>query len=528
MIRRIGVLGISLLCFAAFVSCEKDFNDIGSSVVNNSKFETGEILLDVEIQPIDISDANTTDLYKSVRADNISIGSLGEYWLGVYKNDNYKTIEASFVSQLNLPADLKTKDTNPATQNGEIDSIYTLDKVILKLPYIATNTGKNNTGQTVFKLDSVLGNSQIPTSLKVLRNGTYLNVLDPNNPAKSNSFQSNHPYDELELLNEDAGFTFQPNPNDTIFVVTRNISNGNTYQDTLRLTNKAPFIAVSLNKDRMKELFWDEFKNETFNSSEALNNYFRGLIVKAEGNDGAMIPLNLTGNATSASLDFHYTITTFQKEDGKATLTLKDTLPNTYSFPLSGVRNSIYKMTPTTKSIPANNFHVQGTAGSMARIKILDNTKLQNLRANNWLVNDASLSFHVNPTINNDKNLIPQKLFLYQEKKNDSGEISPTHISDVYVDLTTFGGALETTEDNIPEKYTFRITNYISNLLNRVENTTIDPLVLKVYNTTDIPTSTTLVDTYNWNPRGVTLLDGNKTNNGTKRAVLKISYSKEK
>ena len=528
MIKKFGVLSISLLCLTAFISCEKDFNDVGSNVVNNSKFETGEILLDVEIQPIDISDSNTTDLYKSVRADNISIGSLGEYWLGVYKNDNYKTIEASFVSQLTLPADLKTKDTNPATQNGEIDSIYTLDKVILKLPYIATNTGKNDTGQTIFKLDSVLGNSQIPTSLKVFRNGTYLNVLDPNNPATSNSFQSNHPYDEIELLNEDAGFTFQPNPKDTMLIITRSISNGNTYQDTLRLTNKAPFIAVSLNKDRMKELFWDEFKSENFNSSDALNTYFRGLIVKAEGNDGAMIPLNLTGNATSASLDFHYTITTFQKEEGKATLTLKDTLPNAYSFPLSGVRNSVYKMTPATKSTPANNFHIQGTAGSMARIKILDDSKLQKLRDNNWLINDASLSFHINQTINTDKNIIPQKLFLYQEKKNDSGEISPTHISDAYVEVATFGGNLENTEEDIPEKYTFRITNYISNLLNRVENTTIDPLVLRVFNPTDNPTSTTLVNTYNWNPRGVTLLDGDETNNGTKKAVLKISYSKEK
>ena len=532
MIRKIGVLGISWLCLATLGSCEKDFSDVGSSVVNNTKFETGEILLDVEIETIDISESNPLPIYKSVRADNISIGALGDYWLGVYNNDNYKTIEASFVSQLSLATSPRIKDLQPATANGEIDSVFVLDKVVLKLPYKATNTGRGTTERPIFRLDSVLGNKDIATSLKVYRNGTFLNRLDPDNPTKSNSFQSNHDYDQLELLNEDIGFTFKPNPSDTALVLTRGISSGNTYENTIRLANKAPFLTIPLDMEKMKSLFWDKLDGDEFKTTDAFNSYFKGLIVKAEGNNGAMVPLNINGSITSATLDFHYTITRSEKQEGITDLVFKDNLPKTISYSLSGVRNSIYKSSPATITPSANNFTVQGTTGTMARIKILDDVKLQELRANNWLINDALLSFYINKTINTDKNIIPQRLFIYQEKDNGSGSISPTQLSDAYKEAPTFDGNLSLTDDGTPEKYSFRLTDYLSDLLDGTTNDN-SPLVLKTYNNpTDNPVINGVLDTnvstYNWNPRGVTLLDGSETANGTKRAVLKISYTKEK
>ncbi len=522
MIKKSTYVGVFLLFLTGIISCEKDFTNIGSSVIDNTKFETGEILLDVEITPINI---------ESVRTDNIAL-SLSEYWLGVYKNNNYKTIEASFVSQLGFLKNLRTKDVKSATKNGELDSVYVLDKVILKLPYKATKVKKARKGKPKFRLDSVLGNTNVTTSVKVYRNGTYLNALDPSNPANKNRFQSNDTYIESELLNEDYNFTFKPSAVDTVFKITRNYSDGRTFESEIKLKNKAPFLTIPLNISRMKELFWDKFKDSEFSSSEAFKDYFRGLIIKAEGSDGAMVPLSLLGSSVSANLEFHYTITRFEKKDGQATLVYKDTIPGTYSFPLSGIRNSMYKMTPATTAAPANNFTIQGTAGTMAKVKILDDAKLQELRANNWLINDASLIFYINQTINTDKNILPQKLFIYQNKDNGSGKIRPTQLTDAYKESTLFGGGLGLNTDKNPEKYSFRITNYISDLLDGTTSD-ISPLVLKVYNN---PTDkavikrvlNTNVKTYNWNPRGVTLLDGNETANGVKRAVLKISYSKEK
>ncbi|WBX73553.1 DUF4270 family protein [Tenacibaculum pacificus] len=531
MIRKIGVLGISLLCLATIISCEKDFNDVGGRVIDNTKFETGELLLDVAIEKIDISDSNTNDAYKAVRADNIST-TVGEYWLGVYKNGGYKGIEASIISQLKLLNNPKIKDTKPATKIGEIDSIYVLDKVILKIPYTATNIGKETDGKPKFRLDSILGDISIPMPLNIYRNGTYLSELNPSNPANQNSFQSNHSYIKSELLNENTGFTFKPSPKDTMLILTRNISNGNTYKDTIKLANKAPFLTIPLDKEKMKTIFWDKFKDTEFSSSSTFNNYFRGLIIETEGSNGTIFPLSLLGTNASVSVDFLYTITTFQKKEGEATLVLKDTLPNTYSFPLSGIRNSKYVMSPATTAVPSNNFVIQGTAGTMAKVTILNESKLQELRDDKLLINDASLTFYVNQNINTNKNIVPQKLFIYQNIDKGTKGIVPTQLTDAYKETATFGGYIQLSEDDKPEKYSFSIKDYISDLLDGTTSD-IEPLILKVYNNpTDSAIKNNAIDvnvrTYNWNPRGVTLLNGSETANGVKRAVLKISYSKEK
>lgn len=515
MIRKIGVLSISLLCLAAITSCEKDFSEVGTNVVNNDKFETGEILLDVEITPKNI---------ESVQADNIN-ASISDYWLGVYNNPNAEKIEASIISQLGHISNLNNKDTDT--------TVFNLDKVILKIPYQATSTGTTD-GVTSFKLDSILGNPNIATSIQVLQNETFLNTLNPNDPSKRNTFFSDNEYLGDNVLNEGGTYELKPKATDTIFIFDRidrssSLTSTATYKDTVRAINsqklKVPFLAIPLDMTKMKALFWDKFNSGEFLTKQAFDNYFRGIKIVATGSDGSLVPLNLTTTPTP-SVDFLYTKSDI---DGS---TVKKTTKSTFSFPLSGIRNSHYKMTPTTNSAPVNNFVVQGTAGSIAEVKILDETKVQELKSNDWLINDASLTFYINQTINNDADIIPQQLFLYQNKENETGGISPTQLTDAYVDPTSFGGTLKKTDDDNPEKYTFRITDYISKLLSGEENTTTDPLVLKVYNPTDTPVNnnvlTISVKSYNWNPRAVTLFDGNETANGTKRAVLKISYSKEK
>ncbi|WP_428741538.1 DUF4270 family protein [Tenacibaculum sp.] len=515
MIRKIGVLGISLLCFAAIISCEKDFSDIGTNVVNNTKFETGEILLDVEINPINI---------ENVQADNIN-ASISEYWLGVYNNPNAKKIEASIISQVGYVSELKN--------TAGIDTILTLEKVILKLPYPATSTGTTD-GVTSFKLDSILGNTSVGTSVVVKQNNTYLNILNPSDPSKKNTFFSDSDYEDIQDLNEVSNFTFTPKTTHTYYDYDRvdRINPSNTYKDTIRVTKivsndtiAIPFLAIPLDVNKMKSLFWDKFESTEFSSKDEFNNYFRGLIIESTGNDGVLVPFNLA-SSPAPSLDFYYT-----KSIMNGT-TVTDTINKKYSFPLSGIKNSHYKMTPASSPAPANNFVIQGTAGSLAEVTIIDNTKLQELRSNNWLINDALLTFYVNQTISTEANLLPQQLFLYQNKDNGTGGTSPTQLSDAYNNPSTYGGLLQKTDDDAPEKYTFRITDYISKLLNGEEDFTTDPLVLKVYNPTDNPvinnTLKTSIKTYNWNPRSVILLDGDESANGAKRAVLKISYSKEK
>lgn len=568
MIKKLGIIGVCLLVLAITISCEKDFNDIGTNIVNNGQFSTGSFPLELEIKPINLDE---------VRADNIGIGALGEYWLGVYNSGDYKTIEASFVSQLTVPVNFSLDDKlsidDTTDESKKVDSVFTLDDVYLKIPYTAVNTRGSGDSEPKFRLDSVLGNESVATKIKVYRNNTFLNTLDPSNPAQSNKFLSNQIYEKVnpaEGLNDEGKvYDFIPNAKDTILLLKRKLSNGNTYNDTIKIVDNAtrrittPFIRIQLDRDKMKELFWDKRKDVEFETAAAFNDYFRGVIVEASGSDGSMVPLQLGSNA---ALDMYYTITTFEKKEGQTNLSVKDTLPRTYSFAFNGVKNSMYKMTAATNAAPAESFKIQGTAGVMAQVKVLglnlndadaiselkgdsnnndiddlteldvDNNnyldlkelaELRKIRNSKLLINDASLGFYVNQEISKDTALVPQRLFLYQNKDNGN---APTQITDAYREIALFGGNLQNA-DKKPEKYLFRITDYISDLFDGSTND-FSSLVLKVYNSpTDDAVKNNQIDenvsSRNWNPRGVTLLNGS-TVNGAKKAVLKISFSKEK
>jgi hypothetical protein len=88
-------------------------------------------------------------------------------------------------------------------------------------------------------------------------------------------------------------------------------------------------------------------------------------------------------------------------------------------------------------------------------------------------------------------------------------------------------------EDGAPESYNFKITDYISNLLDGATEE-FPTLELKVFNQiTDVPLSgagvlDVNVKTYNWNPRSVLLLNGESAANGVGKAQLKISYTERK
>ncbi|SEC32944.1 protein of unknown function [Tenacibaculum sp. MAR_2009_124] len=566
MIRKIGILGVGLFCLVSILSCEEDFNDIGSNVVKNTKFDTNEVELEIEITPIDL---------ESVRADNVSLGNgISEYWLGVYNSGNYKTLESSFLSQLGLATNLRTVDVEAASDDYPIDSIYSLDDVILKLPYTSTRNGNHDDGSPKFILDSLLGNPDIATNIKVYRNGTYLNLLDPSNPSESNSYMSNETYIEEELLNNDASFSFKPVDTDTMYTITRTrttdfTSNATeTFDTEEKLSTTGPFITIPLDKNRMKELFWDKFGDSEFTSTQEFANYFRGVYVKAEGTDGSLLPFNLSSSNPAAAVEFHYTISRFEKEEGNDNLVYKDTIASKYSFPLNGIRNASYKMTPASNAIPNDNFVIQGTAGTMAQVKVLG-VNLAKIRQNDpnnailkyeefdnnpqddylsleelatvrdtandsfgLLISDAALTFYINQAINTDKDIVPQRLFIYTNEDDDSGNSLPKHVIDAYSESQFFNGNLVSTDDDQPEKYTIRITDYISNLLDR-SSTNFAPLILKAYNNpTDNPFLTgalnTNVFTYNWNPRGVTLLNQNESTHGAKKAVLKLTYSEKR
>ncbi|QXP66074.1 DUF4270 family protein [Polaribacter sp. AHE13PA] len=504
--------------FTAVISCEKDFTDIKSSIISNTKFDTDTLT----VKGIVIENSPIT----SVTSDNIS-AEPGLYLLGVHTgaNGDYEKIEASIVSQLALSTGLQVID-DANIYGSDTIVVTTIDTAFVKLPYQVTF---NNDG-TAYELDSIIGDQTKAFNLNIYETSTYLSILNPTEPSKLNSYQSNDVFDKkVTELNATSDFKFLPSLTDSI-VVKRWLSDETVAkQDTIKYFNSTsatipvPFAAIPLKEDKIKELFLDKYESSDFDSQAAFNDYFRGLILEATGDEGSLVSFNF--NATvKPSLEVYYTNTVV------AGGVIIDTIYKNDSFLLSGVRASTYKM--DDKVYPSDKIVLQGAAGSEAKINLFGADtdgngvadKIEELRARNLLINDASLTFYINQSI--DTTAVPYQLFLYKSDEN----VPPVYsqIKDVYSEgAAVFGGLLQRDSNGKKEKYTFRITDYISDLLSGETNYS-PTLRLKVINATDLLTVTdTIFKNYNWNPKAVTLYN-HEAINEDKKVELKISYSEKK
>lgn len=516
IIRRSVYIGVFVCLSLAITSCEEDFTDIGSNVISNIRFSTNS-------ESIYVTAENSATQLEKIQSDNIS-RQLGQYLLGIYNRPDYEKLEASIVSQIAISPGLKVVD---ATYGTDTTVVTKIDTVFLKLPYQVTL----NTEGTAYDLDSIIGNQNDSFNFNLYRSNTFINLYNPTDPTKINSLFSNDVFDSVPFnkLNDKYNFPFKPDATDTSLVITRRLSNDAVAtKDTLKLfisaasTIPIPFARVALNKDRFKELFLDKYESSEFASQDAFNDYFRGVILEATGTEGSLISFNFNNNNTSLnpSIEVYYTNTVL-----KSGTTILDTISKNNSFPLSGFRVNTYKM--EEKTYPVNDeIKIQGTAGSEADITLFDQNKIDELRAKNWLINDASLTFYINKDV--DTNYVPNRLYLY--KKNNFANTNFSQIKDATSEASFGGiaGNLERSSDGKVEKYTFKITDYISDILSGETNYS-PTLKLKVFNPSDLPvtTSDTIFRNYSWNAKAVTLFN-NRAANTSEKAVLKISYSEKK
>jgi hypothetical protein len=290
---------------------------------------------------------------------------------------------------------------------------------------------------------------------------------------------------------------------------------------SLTSTIPVPFARIPLNEDKFKELFLDKYGTSDFASQAAFNDYFRGLILEATGNEGSLVSFNFnnTNNvALNPSIEVYYTNTVVKSGN-----IILDTIYKNNSFPLSGFRVNTFKM--DEKTYPINDeIIIQGTAGSEGAVTLFDQAKINELRANNWLINDASLTFYINQSA--DTTNVPERLYLY--KTNGSLNASFSQVKDANSESTFQGiaGFLQRTSTGVKEKYTFKITDYISDILSGETNYS-PTLRIKAFNPTDAPIAVTdtIFRNYSWNPKAVTLFNSSASN-VTKKAVLKYLIQK--
>ena len=164
---KIVVLSTILL----LMSCDKDFNTIGSEVIGDGEFEFEKYT----VQNLKAF-SNATG---PVQSNNLPINSLG-----IYQDLFFGSNISNFVTQLEL---------DKTTPNFGIDiEIKTTDSVYLYIPYFSklTAVGSGNEANT-FVLDSVHGSQNSNMSLKIYESGYYIRDFDANDPSEFQKYFSN-------------------------------------------------------------------------------------------------------------------------------------------------------------------------------------------------------------------------------------------------------------------------------------------------------------------------------------------------
>lgn len=519
----------------SIISCEKDIENVGVNLVENGVFDTQKY------------NSSVTAYNQNIIKRRAS--KLGQYLLGTYSNNDFGSLEASIITQLSPTTDFEDFGLDPV-----------IDTVLLTLPYQATNLADANLAPE-FELDSVWGNQSKVFNLNVFELQSYLNTLDPNDPANELVYYTDQTYN----YNPSSLYSgqFKPDPNDTIMFVERpevilDFTTNQKDRDTIRTfvsengqSKLVPAIRLGLDEDYFINNFLPNAN--LMQSTSDFVQFFNGLYIQATlaSDPASIMSLNLSSAATNITI--YYTNSVLTNEtivsidaNGNETIisetdlngdgdTVDESVPvrtkQSLSFNFNGITTNTYlRNYSSSQAEPILNnpntlsgdekLYLQGAAGSIGVIELFTLDDILELRNKNWLINEANLTFYVDQT--SDTSIAPERLFVYNYDNN-------RYLTDIFSEgFTSFDGTLERDEDNNPYRYIINITDYISEVLKSDDPIEFSKLAVKVFNGSDEPTQTTTLDTeigdYSWNPKGV-VLHGNQSLDIDKRLKLEITYT---
>jgi hypothetical protein len=462
---KIVVLSTILL----LLSCDKDFNTIGSEIIGDGEFQFEKY----NVQNLKAYSKATGP----IQSNNLPVNSLGVY------NDPFFGVNVSnFVTQLEL---------DKTTPNFGIDvEIRTNDSVYLYIPYFSklTAVGSGNEANT-FILDSVYGSVDSNISLKIYESGYYIRDFDANDPSEFQKYFSNEknliennligmPLNSSSDLSENLEFVFS-NQEHIIYKTNGNgqyVDNqGNVVPEAERVVKErfAPGMWINLDKD----FFFNKVLSANSSSLVNQNNFkefFKGLYFQIEqnsGQPGAMAQLDFS----KGFIDIQYhskkdATSDFKKNSFK--LNLKGNTINFFDFNRS--TNYETALASSNSNTGDQYLYIKGGDGSVAFVDLFGEIdadgngvadELDQLRLNNWLINDAVLTLY----IDNRNQKEPRRIFIY-DVNNRRPLID--YIDDISsnanpkLNKINHGGIIEIDSDGKGVRYKFKIRGHINKIIN--------------------------------------------------------------
>lgn len=446
------------------VSCDKDYNEIGSGIVGDDHFTFNDSILPVVAY---------NQLYGNVQTSKTSTSTVDMpiNALGYYNNPVFGKVRASFLTQLEL------EDENP-TIDLALDP--QIEKVELNIPYFATRTDVDDDGNSLYRLDSLQGSSKI--KLSVFASGYYLRDFDP-----STGFQEVQKYysDQIGDINGaivpgQLNNSPQTKQNDQFYFDPAEIVTYTTNDDGLQVVDerRPPEMRLQLRNDYFQERLFSASAQGKLVSNNVFKEWCRGLYFKVEEaagspNQGSLAKINFKQGTI--------TVTYTEKEDEDSDVR---TDPKTLVLNLAGNTvnlfeneyNSNYISGISSPSVTSGDprLWLKGGAGSMAVIRLFEPGQRELLMSKNWLINDASLTFYVDrPKMGSEAP--PYRLYLYDLKNKK-------RLIDYDFDVTTVSGAPQFNKlvhggiyNSSKYRYTIRLTNHMRNLLDpEIDSTNVE------------------------------------------------------
>lgn len=482
-----GIVTTLVLSALVLTSCDQDFDEIGSGIVDDDHFAF-------------LPDYSSTVKAYTLGAGVVQSNNLPINSLGYYENAIFGKVTANFVTQVELAS------VNPTI---EAERNPVLDSVVLTIPYFSTKTSGTST-DVVYRIDSLKGAGAI--NLKVYESGYVLNSLDPDsNFSSQQRYFTDNTSIELSKKGTPLNNALDPKQN-TAFdpssaesakeFITFKVDRGlKTIVPKEVESRVAPRIRLTLDK----AFFQDKIMNAP--SGKLLNNsvfkeYFRGIFFQADKiTQGTLMQLDFSkGDIT---LHYHEYATLVdgvpEKYDasendtygGQPKLTAKKLVLN-----FTGNSVSLLKTENSTlygagilnpnKAEGDTNLYLKGGEGSIAVIDLFgpDNfgddgltgepdgvaDELNIIRNKGWLINEANLTFYVDRNKMGDEVPEPKRLYLFDLNNKralvdysldgSGSSANPKEAKSIH------DGILQE-EGGLGVKYRIRITNHVRNLIRK-------------------------------------------------------------
>ena len=323
--------------------------------------------------------------------------------------------------------------------------------------------------------------------LNVNSSGFFLRDLDPNaNFLESQEYFSTQ---DFSSFTEEELFNGMVTINDQQIVI-EPVDDPDTEEDESagNVERIEPGIRVPLDPTFFQQNILDKEGNTELLSEANLREFFRGIHLSVS--DDIMILLDLANPSAGIIINYEYDKEeegSTVKEEGEYTfrlLTGGEPLQNGGRAPIQGnaVNTFINEAYPAgvldqlNTGTNASRIYLKGGAGTFAEIKLFDQNNgediINQIKANNWIINEANLVFYVDREIVPDNTQEPPRLYLYNAETNQPIYDPATEISSAN---TAFGlflnydGFLEEL-DGKGIKYTIRVTNHINDLVIRDED----------------------------------------------------------